>query len=144
MGTRLLRIGKQEAAWSVKEEWTTRKFRPYFNDFVFHKGHCYGFDGDRLVCFEAATGKPQWEGKRYGGQVLLLPDMDMLLVLSEAGNVILVPAAPESFTEHASFKALNGKTWNHPVVAHGKLFVRNAEEAACFALEAAPKAPVSR
>ena len=35
----------------------------------------------------------------------------------------------------AKFKALEGKTWNHPVIAHGKLFVRNGEEVACFKLE---------
>lgn len=138
MGTRLLRIEKQEKTWRVNEEWTTRKFRPYFNDFVVHKGHCYGFDGDRLACINAITGKLQWEGKRYGGQLLLMSDMDMLLVLSETGDVVLIPATPEGFSEIASFKAITGKTWNHPVVAHGKLFVRNAEEAACFALGTAP------
>ncbi|MCX5769048.1 MAG: alcohol dehydrogenase, partial [Candidatus Hydrogenedentes bacterium] len=138
MGTRLLRIEKQEKTWSVKEEWTTRKLRPYFNDFVVHKGHCYGFDGNRLACINAITGKLQWEGKRYGGQLLLMSDMDTLLVLSETGDVILIPATPEGFSEIASFKAISGKTWNHPVVAHGRLFVRNAEEAACFALGTAP------
>jgi hypothetical protein len=62
--------------------------------------------------------------------------MDLLLVLSEKGDVILVRAAPENYEELGQFKALTGKTWNHPVVAHGRLFVRNAEEAACFDLSA--------
>ena len=35
------------------------------------------------------------------------------------------------------FQAITGKTWNHPVVAHGKRFVRNGEEAACYELAAA-------
>lgn len=133
-GTRLLRIAKQESAWSVKEEWETRKFRPYFNDFVLHKDHGYGFDGDRLVCFDPTTGKPVWEGKRYGGQLVLVADVDAMVVLSEKGEVVLVPATPERFTEAASFQAISGKTWNHPVIAHGRLFVRNAEEMACYAL----------
>ena len=54
----------------------------------------------------------------------------------------LVSARPDKHEELCRFKALEGKTWNHPVIAHGKLFVRNAEEIACFKLamleEAAP------
>jgi outer membrane protein assembly factor BamB len=134
MGSRLLRVRKNEAAWDVKQEWETNKFRPYFNDCVLHKGYIYGFDGDRFACIDVKTGARQWEGKRYDGQVLLLTDMDMLLVLSEAGEVVLVDATPERFNERTRFKALTGKTWNHPVIAYGKLFVRNAEEAVCYEL----------
>ena len=60
--------------------------------------------------------------------------MDLLLVLTEEGEVVLVEATPEAHREVARFEALSGKTWNHPVVTQGKLLVRNAEEAACFEL----------
>jgi len=130
----MFQIQKKDTAWTVEEKWTSRKYRPYFNDSVFYKGHAYGFDGDRLACMDTDTGDMCWQGKRHGGQVLLLPDMEMLLVVSEKGEAILVPATPTECKEIARFKALNGKTWNHPTIAHGKLFVRNAEEAACFAL----------
>ncbi len=140
-GSGLLRIHKQDNAWTVKADWTTKTFRSYFNDCVFHRGYAYGFDGDRFACIDLNTGERRWTGKRYGGQVLLIADMDLLLVLTEAGDVVLVRATPGRFSETAQFKALSGKTWNHPVVAHGKLFVRNAEEAACF--ELSPVAPLS-
>jgi hypothetical protein len=66
--------------------------------------------------------------------VLLLPDQDLLLVLSEKGEVALVEASPEGHKELGRVQAIEGKTWNHPVVAHGKLFVRNGEWAACYEL----------
>ena len=135
-GTRLLRVQGGGTAWDVEERWTNKRFRPYFNDCVYHKGYCYGFDGNRLVCIDLTTGERCWRGDNYGGQVLLFPDMDTLLVLSEAGEVVLVKAVPEKHEEVARFKTIEGKTWNHPVVAHGKLFVRNAEEMACFELAA--------
>ena len=56
----------------------------------------------------------------------------MLLVLTEKGEVVLVEATPESHRETTRFKAIQGKTWNHPVIANGKLFVRNDREAACY------------
>ncbi len=137
MNTRMLRVQKDAAAWTVREEWDSKKFRPYFNDGALDKGFYYGFDGERLACIDIATGERRWEGKRYGGQLLLLSDMETLLVLSDTGDAALVPATPERFSEIARFKAVSGKTWSNPVVAHGRLFVRNAEEAACFELPAA-------
>ncbi|HPA40820.1 MAG TPA: PQQ-like beta-propeller repeat protein [Candidatus Hydrogenedentes bacterium] len=135
-GSRMIRVEKPEGApgWAVSEVWTNRKFRPYFNDRVTHGGHCYGFDGNQLVCVDLETGAVVWEGDKYGGQLLLLADMGMLLVLSERGQVALVPATPAGFSEAARFKALSGRTSNHPVVAHGRLFVRNNGEAACYEL----------
>ena len=59
----------------------------------------------------------------------------MLLVLSEQGEAALVEAKAEAANEVAKFQAIEGKTWNHPVIAHGKLLVRNGEQAACYALE---------
>ncbi len=135
-GTRCLKVANTGASWTAEEQWTSRSFRPYFNDFVFHKGFCYGFDGNALACIDTESGERHWKGSQYGGQVLLLPDIDVLLVMAEKGYVALVKAAPDSFEEIAQFNALNGKTWNHPVVVRGKLLVRNAEEAACFDLPA--------
>ena len=133
-GTRRLRVDREDGSWKVEEVWTTRRFRPYFNDFVYHEGYCYGFDGSRFTCIDVATGERKWTGPKYGGQVLLLPDLDALLILSEKGNVVVLEATPEGHNKLAQFKALSGKTWNHPVIAGGRLFVRNSEEAACFDL----------
>ena len=134
IGSRVLRLARTDTAWSVSEEWTSKNFRPYFSDCVLHQGNCYGFDGDRLVCLDVNTGKRRWEGKRYSGQLLFFPEMRAVLILSERGEVALVQTVPEAFNELARFKAISGKTWNHPVVSRGRLFVRNAEEAACFDL----------
>jgi outer membrane protein assembly factor BamB len=55
---------------------------------------------------------------------------------SEAGEAILLTASPQGQEELGRFRAPHGKTWNHPVIAHGRLYVRNAEEMACYQLDA--------
>jgi hypothetical protein len=81
------------------------------------------------------TSERKWRGGRYGkGQVVLLQDAGLLLVSAEDGRVVLLKADPSEHMEIASFKALEGKTWNHPVVVGDRLYVRNAQEAAAFQL----------
>jgi outer membrane protein assembly factor BamB len=139
-GARRVRVEKQGAGWDTKEIWTTQAISPYFNDLVIEGNHLYGFDGPFLACVNLEEGKRKWKARGYGtGQVLLLADQKLLLVLSETGFVALVEAKPEGHKEIGRFQALSGKTWNHPVVAHGKLFVRNSEEAACYQLKATNK-----
>jgi hypothetical protein len=132
-GIRRLALSQGASGWTVETRWTTRGLKPYFNDFVVHKGHAYGFDGSILSSISLTDGKRTWKGGRYGGgQMMLLADQDLLLVSSEEGDIALVSATPGEFREVARFKALEGKTWNHPVLAGDVLLVRNAEEMVAF------------
>lgn len=134
-GTRRIGVAQGASGWTAQERWTSEEMNPYFNDFVVHKGHAYGFNGNSLVCIDLANGARKWRGGGYGnGQLVLLADQDLLVVLSEMGDVALVKAVNEQFTELARRPAIKGKTWNHPVVAGDVLLVRNSEEMAAFKL----------
>lgn len=134
-GLRRLAVSKGAGGWQVEERWTTIRLKPYFDDFVVHKGYAYGFDGRILAAIDVATGERAWKGGRYGnGQLILLPEQDALLVLSEDGELALVRATPDDYTELALVPALDGRTWNHPVLVGDVVLVRNGKEMAAYRL----------
>jgi hypothetical protein len=137
LGLRRLSLARDASGWKLTEKWTSRGLKPYFNDFVVHKGHVYGFDGSILSAISLETGERAWKGGRYGnGQMVLLRSQDVLLVLAEDGDLALVSATPEKFEQVARVRAIEGKTWNHPVLVGQVVLVRNGEEMAAFRLQA--------
>ena len=134
-GTRRLNVDWKDGHWSVQPDWTSHRFKPYFNDFVYHDGFLYGFDGNLLTCLDASSGEKCWRKRGFGnGQVLLLQRQSALLVLSEKGAVSLIEANETDGKLIAQFEALEGKTWNHPVISGSYLLLRNGAEAACYEL----------
>ncbi len=132
---RRISVIKNSEGWKIKERWTSDNLKPDYNDIIIHNGYAYGFEGLFLTCINLENGEPKWRGGRYGGQLLLLADEDILLVLTEKGELVLVKASPDQFKELARFKAIKGKTWNHPVLIGNVLLVRNALEMAAFRLQ---------
>jgi outer membrane protein assembly factor BamB len=130
--SRCIKPSRQGETWSVEELWQS-PFYPRFNDCVCRGDFLYGLESGRLVCIELGTGKRRWKDGNYGaGQILLAGDR--LVVLAESGRLALVNPTPDGWQELKTLPALSDKTWNHPVIANGKLFVRNAREMVCYDL----------
>ena len=140
-GTRLIEVKQEDDKFVAEEIWTSRELKPDFNDVVVHEGSIYGFDDSIFTCINLLDGTRNWKGGRYGkGQVLLLAESDLLLVLGEHGELVLLKTDAEKRTELWKIDALEGKTWNHPVIVGDRLYIRNAREAVCYRLptEVAP------
>lgn len=145
VATRRLHVTRGADGWNVEERWTSTGLKPNFNDFVVHKGHAYGFDNNILAAINLETGQRVWKGGRYGnGQLVLLQDQDVLLVTSEDGELALVSATPDKYTEIAKMRIFESKTWNHPVIVRDLLLVRNGEEMAAFKLPIAERVTTAR
>ncbi len=136
-GVRKLNVRLESSEWQVSKAWDSTRAFPGFYDMVYHNGHLFVQNREVLVCLDGETGKVAWRERLPAmSQMLLVKDMNMLLMITEEGEVLLVEANPEEFYEVASFQPLEDKVWNHPVVARGKLMVRSRSEIGSYLLPA--------
>jgi len=117
-----------------EEEWHNAALRCRFCSPILHDGLIYGLDEGILECLDPKDGRRVWRGGRYGQGQFLRCD-DLLVILSEAGELALVHAAANKSRELGRLKVLEGdKTWNCPTLAGGKAYIRNHVEIACYDL----------
>jgi len=142
VGSSLWEVTKDDDdRYSIEPQWDVpikRVMKTKFSNPVVRDGYVYGLDDVLLSCIDAATGEVQWKKRRrpeFGhGQIMLVGNL--ILVLSETGEVALVEATPQEYRELASIQALDSEdtTWNTPAFAPPYLLVRNSREAACYRL----------
>jgi outer membrane protein assembly factor BamB len=134
---------KQDAAgkWSPLSLWDQPLLpvmKTKFSNVVIRDGYIYGLDDVLMSCVELETGRVRWKKRRspeFGhGQVLLVGNV--ILVLSESGELALVEASPKKYRELGSIQVLDPAniTWNNLAFSPPYLLVRNAREAACYRL----------
>ncbi len=130
-GAALVEVKGSGNSFTASTIWENKNMKNKFNPSVLHNRYVYGLDEGILVCLDVNTGERKWKEGRYGyGQVILAGDH--LIVTSDQGDVALVKASPDKYTEVARFTAVSGQTWNYPAIASGKLLVRNSNEMAAF------------
>jgi hypothetical protein len=104
--------------------------------------YLYGFSNKGgWTCQDFKTGKAVWTEKKKLGKGCLTYADRMLYLLGEAdGEVVLIEASPAGWKEHGRFKLQNqttlrspkGHIWTHPVIADGKLYLRDQELISCY------------
>lgn len=104
-------------------------------------GHIYGifefkkYGKAPLQCVEMETGKIKWSERGFGpGNCILVGNK--LVVLSDAGELVVADAKPDSYNEISRTKVLEGKCWSTPAYSNGRVYIRSTEEGACVALSA--------
>src|SRR5262249_17938991 len=116
--------------------WKNQSMQNHFSTCVLYEGHLYGFSTDRLRCVEFKTGKVKWDKTGLGKGSLLIAD-GTLIVLGEQGTLVLAEATPKEYVEKARWQALEGTCWSAPVLANGRLYLRNEKRLMAVALRKA-------
>ena len=110
------------------------RMKNHFSSCVLYQDNLYGFDDIFLVCLSFRTGKVRWKERGFGKGSLLLVD-GQLIVLGEEGKVAVAAATPEAFQVKSTFQFSENRCLSAPVLAHGKLYLRDESELVCFRLK---------
>jgi outer membrane protein assembly factor BamB len=127
-GAGLLELTASGKNISAKEVYFTREMRNHHSSSVLVGDHLYGFSSAILTAMKFDTGQVAWRDRSVGKGSLVYAD-DRLYLFSENGVVGLAEANPTAYREHGRFQIRTGSlpTWSHPVVANGKLFIRDQD-----------------
>jgi outer membrane protein assembly factor BamB len=99
--------------------------------------HLYGTTNSAMMCVEWGTGKEMWSERGIGAASVLWAD-DRLYLHGETGDMALVEPTPEGYREKGRFTPTdapqrgNSKAWAYPVVANGRLFIRDVGTVWCY------------
>lgn len=137
-----LRLQTKDGKPAAEQVWKNGALTCYFSTPVpVGTDHIYMVTGSilppqaKLSCVDAKTGKELWRKERVGKYhaSLLRAGDDRLLILDDAGNLILLDPNPKEYRELARSKVC-GETWAHPALANGKLYLRDDKELICLAV----------
>ena len=131
-GCALVDVGSDGA----RIRWQSRELASRFNTPVLIQGMIYGIgEPGNMVCLDPMTGSVKWKqsGFEWGGLVFV--DGVLIALDGRTGACVVVKAAPNAYTELGRFTPLGGQSWTAPIVAQGRLIIRNKQAIACFALK---------
>ncbi len=136
-GAALLQMRADGDRVQADEVYFTREMMNHHGGVVLLSGHVYGFSNSVLTCLEAATGAVKWKDRSVGKGSVTYAD-GRLYVLGENHTAGLVDASPVGYTERGRFTIadLGWPSWAHPVVAGGRLFIRNQGVLTSYAIAA--------
>lgn len=127
-GAALLELSASGNAVNAKEVYFTREMRNHHASSVLIGDHLYGFSSAILTAMKFDTGEVAWRDRSVGKGSVIFAD-ERLYLYSETGVVGLAEATPAGYREHGRFQIRTGSlpTWSHPVVANGKLYLRDQD-----------------
>lgn len=127
-GAALLELSGGPGGVAAREVYFTREMRNHHASSILVGDHLYGFSGSILTAMKFDTGEVAWKDRSVGKGSMVYAD-DRLYLFSENGVVGLAEANPTSYREHGRFEIQTGraKTWSHPVVANGTLYIRDQD-----------------
>jgi outer membrane protein assembly factor BamB len=141
-GCDLVRLTKTGDRFKAQKVSANKNMTNAIGGVVLVDGHVYGYsEGKGWICQDWKTGKLVWSERRKLGRGSILAADDRLVCYDEAdGKAVLIEASAAGWKEHGRFeipqhakaRASGAKIWTPPVIANGRLYLRDQELLFCF------------
>ena len=132
-GGGLVELTKNDDGFSADESYFERSMQSHHGGIVLVDGHMYGFGSGGLLCMNFESGEIMWRDRSVRKGSLVFAD-GHLYCYGEKNEVALVEANSKEYIEKGRF-AVDKKdfaTWAHPVVANGRLYLRDMGTLTCY------------
>jgi outer membrane protein assembly factor BamB len=141
VGCNAFQVTAAGGRFNAREVYANKDLENHHGGVVLVGDHLYSLtNGNQLVCLEFKTGKVAWKDRSVGKGSITCAD-GHLIVRGErgAGTVALVEATPAGYKEKGRFDPpdrSDKSSWPHPVVAGGRLYLRDQDVLLCYDLKA--------
>lgn len=118
-----------------RQRWRNKAMQQHFSSAILWNGMLYGTtDPGRLVCLDPADGSEKWhhDGFEKGGCVAI--GSTLIALCGKTGELVMVDLNPTEYKETGRMTILTGQSWTAPIIADGKLIIRNTESLVCLKL----------
>jgi outer membrane protein assembly factor BamB len=134
-------------AKAVYEDATRKGMQNHHGGVILLDGHVYGYSDSRgWSCLKLETGEVAWKSLKLGKGSVVYADGHLYCYAEEDGSLAVIEATPRGYNEKSRFRIAqpSGKprpernksnVWAHPVIAHGKLYLRDQESLVCYDLK---------
>jgi outer membrane protein assembly factor BamB len=125
-GGGLVTLSARNGELAAREAYFTRAMQNHHGGVVLLDGTLYGFSNAILTALDFATGRQLWQDRSVGKGAITYADR-RLYILSENNVVGLAEVTPKGYRETGRFEIRDQglPSWAHPVVAGGRLYIRN-------------------
>ena len=126
-----------DGTMTATEVYFTKSMQNHHGGMVLVNGYLYGFDQTNLTCLDFKTGEVKWFNRSVGKGSVCYAD-GLIYARSERGPVAIVEANPAAYTEKSRFTPpdYSGRTtWPYPVIANGRLLLRDQNNLHSFDLK---------
>jgi outer membrane protein assembly factor BamB len=140
-GCTLIKLARAGEGFKAEEVYDNTIMVNHHGGVLLLDGHVYGYsDRGGWTCQEFLTGKAVWQERKLAKGSLTCADGKLYCYGEREGNVVLAEASPRGWTEHGRFRIpkpqRRGRIWTHPVVANGRLYLRDQELLWCYDVKA--------
>ena len=128
------KIVKSADGFRAEQRYFLPRFQNHHGGVVLVNDHLYGTTNTLLLCVNFKTGEQAWGDRSVGKGSVTYAD-GHLYVRGETGRVALVEADPAKYVEKGRFDQPDRSeqaAWPHPVVANGKLYLRDWDILLCY------------
>jgi outer membrane protein assembly factor BamB len=146
-GGGLVKLSKEADGVKAEEVYSTKNMQNHHGGMILLDGCLYGANGGNsggyLACLDFETGKVLWDERDSGkngvpkGSVALADNR--FYYLTEKGTVLLIEPSPKKYIERGRFvhpDRSKSPDWTHPVIANGKLYLRDQGVLTCYDIKA--------